>query len=164
MLKSLLSIAVASAALAGAAPALAQQVKPVCTDNSRECLTRTALIYIDGLSRHDASKIPFAPNVRCTEQNEVKVTDEATYRHEINIGEIIKGSRNVRLLVDPQTQSVGAFYVLDINADKGATAYSVYRGQRFKIVGGYVTEVEVYNFVDPKLKDLGPPLWPDAPA
>ena len=145
----------------GAAPAAAQQVKPVCTDSSRACLLRTVRIYIDGLSHHDASAIPFAPNVRCTEQGLVPVTDEKTFRSEINSSTAITGYRNLRLFADPETSSVGAFYMLDIAASATEPAYTVRRGQRFKVVGGYVTEVEVYNYVDPKLGRLADPLWPD---
>ena len=38
--------------------------------------------------------------------------------------------------------------------------YSVWRGQRFKIIEGRVTEVEVYNYMEPSPKGFGPQLWP----
>ena len=63
-------------------------------------------------------------------------------------------------MVDPQTQSVGAFYVLDIAGENGKPPYSVWRGQRFRIVKGYVTEVEVYNYIEVDPKGLGSHLWP----
>ena len=147
--------------VSGTPPAHAQQIKPVCSDNTRACLLKTVSIYIDGLSHHDASAIPFAKDVRCTEQGDVVVTDEAKFRSEINTSTAILGSRNLRLMADPETKSVAAFYLLDIAASAGAPAYTVRRGQRFKIVGGYVTEVEVFNYVDPKLPGLAKPLWPD---
>jgi hypothetical protein len=146
------------------APALAQQVKPVCVKGSRACLIRTVSIYLDGLSRHDASAIPFAPSVRCTEQGNIEVTHEAKFRSEINASKDILGSRNVRLLVDEATGSVGAFYMLDIGPMGDKPAFTVRRGQRFKVVKGLITEVEVYNFFDQQGGKLAEPLWPDEPA
>ncbi len=149
------------AALAVAAtPAAAQRVKPVCVDASRACLLRTAMLYLDGLSRHDASAIPFSPDVRATEQNNVVVTTEAKFRAEIDSSTAITGARNLRLMIDPARQSVAAFYVLDIAGENSKPPYSVWRGQRFRIVKGYVTEVEVYNFIEPQPRGLGAPLWP----
>lgn len=78
--------------------------------------------------------------------------DHHSYRH--------TGAPNLRLMVDPQTQSVGAFYVLDIAGENGKPPYSVWRGQRFRIVKGYVTEVEVYNYIEVDPKGLGSHLWP----
>lgn len=144
-----------------ATPGLAQQVQPACTDGSRACLLKTVKIYIDGLSRHDASAIPFAPNVRCTEQGDIVVKDEAKFRSEINISKDILGSRNVRYLVDEKTGEVGVFYMLDIGSMNGKPPFTVRRGQRFKVAGGLITEVEVYNFFDPKAGAEALPLWPD---
>jgi len=155
-----LAILLAVAVAATAAPASAQKVRPVCRDNSRACLLRTARIYLDGLSRHDSRAIPFAPNVRATEQASIVVTNEAKFRSEIESSTAITGARNLRLMVDPGAQSVAAFYVLDIAGEKGKPAYSVWRGQRFKIVRGYVTEVEVYNYIEPDPKGIGAQLWP----
>ena len=118
------------------------------------------MIYLNGLTRHHSSGIPFAPHVRATEQGSVVVTDARKFRSEIDSSTAITGARNVRLIVDPQNQAVGAFYLLDIAAEKGKLAYSVWRGQRFRIVKGYVTEVEVYNYIEPEPKGVGAPLWP----
>ena len=159
-MRTLFFIVAAGAGLAIAAPVSAQKVRPVCRDNSRACLERTARIYLEGLSRHDSKKIPFAPNVRATEQASVVVTNEAKFRSEIDSSTAITGARNLRLMVDPATRSVGAFYVLDIAGEKGKPAYSVWRGQRFKIARGYVTEVEVYNYIESDPKGIGAQLWP----
>ncbi len=140
------------------------QVKPACTDRSRTCLLKTVSIYIDGLSRHDASRIPFAPNVRCTEQGNIEVTDEAKFRAEINASKDILGARNLRLLADEQRGEVGAFYMLDIGSMAGKPPFTVRRGQRFKVVAGLITEVEVYNYFDPKAGGQAQSLWPDEPA
>jgi hypothetical protein len=144
-----------------AVPVQAQGVRPLCTEATRGCLLKTARSYLEGLSHHDASAIPFAANVRCTEQGDVVVTNESKFRKEINSSTLILGARNLRMLADPETSSVAAFYILDIAAADGKPAYTVRRGQRFKIVRGLVTEVEVFNYVDPKLPGLAPPLWPD---
>jgi hypothetical protein len=168
MTKTLLALALAltsTAGLGAATPAAAQQVKPVCTDSSRACLIKTAQIYFDGLGRHDPSKIPFAPDVRCTEQGLVPVTNEAVFRSEIAGSKAITGVRNVRLFADPVTSSVGAFLLIDVDAittgDKTEPPYTVRRGQRLKIVKGLITEVEIFNYVDPAQKGLAAPLWPE---
>jgi hypothetical protein len=142
-------------------PAAAQQDgRPVCVDGSRGCLVKTAMIYLNGLVHHDASAIPFAPDVRATEQGSVVVSDARKFRSEIDSSTAITGARNVRLMVDQQTQAVAAFYVLDIAGENGKPAYSVWRGQRFRIVRGYVTEVEVYNYIEPDPRGIGAQLWP----
>lgn len=161
MKRGTILILAATALAAGAGPAFAQTVPPACRDASRACLLKTAKLYLDGLSRHDASAIPFAPDVRCTEQATIPVTDEKTFRSEINSSKAIIGLRNLRLMADPETASVAAFYVLDVAGEDGKPDYTVRRGQRFKIVGGLVREVEVFNYVDPAAKGLAPPLWPD---
>lgn len=152
------------AVLAAPVLAFAQAVPPVCSDNSRACLIATARIYIDGLRHHNASAIPFAPAVRCTEQGEIPVTDAAKFRSEIDGSTAITGVRNLRLMADPQARSVVAFYMLDVAAYGGKPAYTVRRGQRFLIDHGLIKEVEIINYVDPKLAGLAPPLWPDSEA
>jgi hypothetical protein len=147
--------------LGSASPAFAQQVPPVCTDGTRSCLLRTVSLYVDGLSRNDASAIPFAPRVRCTEQGNVEVTDEVTFRHEISALKVHLGVRNLRLLIDEKTGSVGAFYLLDIGSFEGKPPFTVRRGQRFKMVAGLITEVEVYNYFDRQNGKLAAPLWSD---
>jgi hypothetical protein len=142
--------------------AFAQTVLPVCSDDSRACLIGTANRYIDGLSHHNASAIPFAPAVRCTEQGEIPVTDAAKFRAEIESSTAITGVRNLRLMADPQARSVVAFYMLDVAAYGGKPAYTVRRGQRFRMDHGLIDQVEIINYVDPKLAGLAPPLWPDS--
>lgn len=165
MNKPVLTIALLAAAAMTVAsrPAVAQTVKPVCTEGSRACLLKTTRVYIDGLSRHDPAHIPFAPNVRCTEQALIPVTNEKTFRSEIASSTAITKIRNIRLLADPVTQSVAAFFLIDVAGDpaKHQSPYTVRRGERFKIVRGLITEVEAYNYVDPELHGLAQPLWPD---
>lgn len=143
-----------------AVPAAAGEARPLCKDNSRRCLLATAMTYLDGLSRHDSSAIAFTPNVRATEQNKVVVTNADKFRAEIDGSTAITGARNIRLMADPATGSVAAFYVLDIAGEGGKPAYSVWRGQRFRIVAGRVSEVEVYNYIEPQPAAIGAALWP----
>jgi hypothetical protein len=152
------------ALLAAPILAFAQAVQPICSDNSRACLIATATRYIDGLRHHNAAGIPFAPAVRCTEQGDIPVTDAAKFRSESDSSTAITGVRNLRLMADPQAQAAVAFYMLDIAAYGGKLAYTVRRGQRFKIDHGLIKEVEIINYVDPKLDGLAPPLWPDSEA
>jgi hypothetical protein len=158
-MKWLISLSLALLIGSAAAPVMAQQVKPLCRTNSRACLLKTTRAYLDGLSRHDSAAIPFTPDVRATEQAGVVVTNEAKFRSEIDSSGVIKGARNVRFMVDPKAEAVAAFYVLDIAGEGGKPDYSVWRGERFKIVKGYITEVEVYNYIEPQPKGLGAALW-----
>ena len=51
----------------GAAPSLAQQVAPTCTQDTRECMIQAATAYLDSIVNHEASTVPFAPDVKRTE-------------------------------------------------------------------------------------------------
>jgi hypothetical protein len=160
MSKTILSLALfgATALIANPVPAAAQHVKALCTENTRACLLKTTKVYVEGLGHHDPSRIPFSPAVRCTEQGNVPVTDDKTTK-----STAIIGIRNLRLLADPTTKSVGAFFLIDIAGDKAKNTsdYTVRRGERFKIVDGLITEVEAFNYVDPDLHGLATPLWPN---
>lgn len=147
--------------LLSAAPLAAQQVPPVCTDGSRDCLSRTVEIYLDGLARNDASAIPFSPQVRCTEQGRVEAKDESQFRRELTIYKVDMKVRNVRWLVDTAAGSVAVFYLLDIGEFRGDPPFTVRRGQRFRIKNGLITEVEVLNFFDKQGGKLANPLWPE---
>lgn len=147
--------------LAGA-PASAQSVPPVCAENSRACLVRTIEIYLDGLARNDASAIPFAPNVRCTEQGKVEAKDEAQFRRELTIYKVEMRTRNLRWLVDEKRGSVAVFYLLDVGVFRGDPPFTVRRGQRFRIERGLITEVEVLNFFDRQNGRYADPLWPES--
>jgi hypothetical protein len=151
-----------AALLLAAAPAAAQQVPPVCTDGSRACLVRTVEIYIDGLARNDASSIPFAPNVRCTEQGKVEANDEAQFRRELTVYKVEMRARNLRWIVDAAAGSVAVFYLLDIGVFRGDPPFTVRRGQRFRIEDGLITEVEVLNFFDRRGGRFADPLWPES--
>lgn len=144
-----------------AAPAAAQQVAPACTDGSRACLARTVGIYLDGLARNDATAIPFAARVRCTEQGNVAAKDEAEFRRELTIYKVEMHIRNVRWLIDERAGSVAVFYLLDIGTFRGDPPFTVRRGQRFHIDNGLITEVEVLNFFDRQGGKLAEPLWPE---
>lgn len=148
--------------LLAAIPAAAQQVPPVCTDQSRSCLTRTVEIYLDGLARNDAAAIPFAANVRCTEQGKVEAKDEAQFRRELTIYKVDMRVRNLRWMIDESSGSVAVFYLLDVGVFRGDPPFTVRRGQRFRIEKGLITEVEVLNFFDRQGGRFADPLWPES--
>ncbi|WP_439486877.1 hypothetical protein [Blastomonas fulva] len=150
------------AGLCMAIPASAQQVTPLCTDGSRACLTRTVEVYLAGLAANDASAIPFAANVRCTEQGKIEAKDEATFRRELTIYKVDMKVRNTRWLVDEAAGSIAVFYLLDIGVFRGDPPFTVRRGQRFRIEKGYITEVEVLNFFDRQGGRYADPLWPES--
>jgi hypothetical protein len=145
------------------APAHAQQVAPVCRDNSRACLVRSVKLYLDGLARNDASAVPLAPHVRCTEQAAVATRDEAELRRELSIYKVAMRVRNVRWLVDEPAGSVAVFYLLDVGSFRGDPPITVRRAQRFRVERGLISEVEVLNFFDRNGGKLGAPLWPQTP-
>lgn len=152
-----------TAAILAVAPAAAQQVAPVCRDGSRACLARTVKLYLEGLAGNDASAVPLAPHVRCTEQAGVATRDEAELRRELSIYKVDMRVRNVRWLVDEPRGMVAVFYLLDIGKFRGEPPFTVRRGQRFRVEGGLISEVEVLNFFDRQGSKLATPLWGGSP-
>ena len=132
----------------------AQDAKPLCVEATRACYETTAKAYFDGLLKADGSAVPFASDVRVTEQGRVVVTSRAAFLSEFKASGATREFRNIRMVVDEQAGEAALFLVADVRAINGEKPYTVRRGQRMKIVKGLIKEVELIYFVDPKGDDL----------
>src|SRR4051812_9854118 len=94
--------------------AVAQQVKPLCTEQTRACMIATATTYLDALTHHDASKVPFAPDIRRTEQNRISATDETHIREHTITQPDMAGHVDDRFFVDEKTHNVVVFTLLKV--------------------------------------------------
>jgi 3'(2'), 5'-bisphosphate nucleotidase len=154
------------------ASAQAQQVKPSCTDDSRACMIAAAKAYLDAIVTHDASKVPFAPNVRRTEGGRVTGEGEANIRENTKSQPDMAGHANTRYVVDEQTKNVVAFTLLRIPGTKAdpnrktmadrlpPQPSTVHLAERFKVEKGLITEIEAIFFVRNGAMD-GASGWPD---
>ena len=149
--------------------ARAQSVKPVCTENSRACLIATVNVYLDGLNHHDGSKVPFAADVRCTEQGKLYVEGEAGYRKELTANTVpFVDMRNIRFGVDLERHEVYAIFVVALKLPDPKNPGKMYdttfnKFERFRIEKGLITEAEVFGVEHPGTLQGGSG-WPDQPA
>lgn len=154
-----------------------------CTDSSKACLEAIAQSYIDGLISHDGSKIPLAPDVRRTENGLTNAKSEFEVRESFARTTMVERARGVRFFTEPERGEVVAFFLLDIDlkeedatsttkagnteykvsVTKPAGTYTVHEAERFKIVGGKITEIEIIAHVeDGKGMGSGWPVERDA--
>jgi hypothetical protein len=152
---SLLALA-GLAALAGG-PAQAQDAAPICTQTTRDCYARTAQAYFDAILKGDGAALPFASDVRVTEQNHVIATSREAFLKEFKTTGATKGLRNLRMMVDEQSGQVMVLVLSDVRME-GKAPFTVRRIQRMKIDRGLIREIELYVSLD----DKPDPLWPDA--
>jgi hypothetical protein len=161
--------ATAIAALFHAPDAKAQSVKPVCTENTRQCLIKTIDVYLDGLSHHDGSKVPFAADVRCTEQGKLYVVGEVGYRKELTLNTVpFVDTRNIRYGVDLDKHEVYVFFVVALRLPDPKNPGKMYdttfnKIERFKVDKGLITEAEIFGVEQPGTLEGGSG-WPDQPA
>lgn len=140
------------------APAHAGDAKPLCAEATRACLVRTADAYFKAILEGHADAVPFAANVRVTEQDHVIATSRDTFLHEFKSTGATKGLRNMRMLVDEKAGEVMVLVLSDVQM-KGQAPFTVRRAQRMRIVKGLITEVELVVYID---KSSPVALWPDA--
>jgi hypothetical protein len=160
----------ALAALAALSASMAQAAAPPCRDNSSACLTRIGRMYVDALVSHDGSKLPLAPNVRRTENALTNSKGADEVRESFARTNMVKAARDVRSYADEKKGEVIFYFVIDVDlaaadvsADgttkAGATdyktavtkppgAYTVHEAERFKIVKGMITEIEIIAHVE----------------
>lgn len=150
----------------------AQQTAPICTENTRACMIVTAKTYLDALVAHDASKVPFAPDVRRTEQGRVTGVGEDELRASTKLQPDMTEHDNTRFFVDKETGNVIAYTLLRIpgtKADPNRKTYSdglevktstVHLAERFKIENGLITEIEALFTIESGTAD-GVSNWPD---
>lgn len=145
----------------------AQQVKPLCTENSRVCLIATATTYIDALTLHDASKVPFAPDIRRTEQNRESATSESFIRQHTITQPDMEGHVGDRFFVDLETKNVVVFTRLRVPGKvnprrppaPASMPTTVHLAERFKVEGGLIKEIEAVFVRQEGIMD-GPTHWP----
>jgi hypothetical protein len=158
-----------------AGPVLAQQVKPPCTDDSRDCMISAAKAYLDSIVTHDASKVPAAPAIKRTEQGRVTATGEQNLRESQKLQPDMDGHKNTRFFVDEKTHNVIAYTLLRVtgqNADPNRKTFvsgrpaseakpsTVHLAERFKVEKGLVTEIEAIFTIETGSMD-GTSNWPD---
>ena len=163
----------------------ATSTSKACTDQSRACLESVARAYIDGLLSHTGGKIPLASDVRRTENalTNAKGTDQV--RESFVRTDMVKAANNVRFITDVTKGEVVAIFLLDVDLKqdngggsgttkagdteykvsiiKPAGTYTVHEAERFKVVRGKITEIEIIAHVeDGKGRGSGWPVERDA--
>lgn len=175
-IRSMILPALAGTALAGcdkpatAGSTAAGAVAVGCTDQTRACLEVVAQSYIDGLVAHDGSKIPLADDVRRTENALTNAKGAGEVRESFARTTMIEQAKDVRLVTDVEKGEVVAFFLLDIDlkqdagggsrstkagdteykvaVTKPAGTYTVHEAERFRIVAGKITEIEIIAHVE----------------
>lgn len=142
--------------------------KPPCTNNSKQCLEKIARMYIEALVTHDGTPLPIAPNARRSENGLTNAKGAFEVRESFVRTHMVEAVRGIRFWTEPSRGEVVAFFTGDIDlkaADaiattkagdteyKVATAvpegtYTVHEAERFKIVKGYITEIEIIAHVE----------------
>jgi hypothetical protein len=154
--------------LLGTTAARAQQFVQHCTDDSRRCMIAAATSYLDGLVRHDGSKVLFAPNIVRTEQGRDAGKGEAVLRASLDREPPMLGYGNTRFFVDRQTHQLVYFTLLRLAVDASRQGnptpgpVTVHLAERFKIEHGLITEIEAVYFGQPGTSE-GLSGWPDRP-
>lgn len=164
-----------------AAPAAANP-EPPCTESSAACLETIAKIYLNALVTHDGSKLPLAATVRRSENALTNAIGANEVRESFVRTHMVEGVRDARYYVDAAKGDVVVFFRADIDlkpadiSKSGATragdtdykvsvsvpagTYTVHEAERFKIVKGFITEIEIIAHVE-KGKGAGSG-WPVA--
>ena len=182
MLRPVSALALMLALPACGGPATsAALAKPGCTDNGSACIELVARSYIDGLISHDGSKIPLADNVRRTENALTNAKGPAEVRESFARTGMVEAARDVRMFVDERKGEVVVLFLLDVDlketngggsattkagnteykvaVTKPAGTYTVHEAERFKVVNGKITDIEIIAHVEDG-KGLGAG-WPD---
>jgi hypothetical protein len=147
--------------------AMAQQVKPACTDDSRQCMITAATSYLEGLVHHDGSKVLLAPNVIRGEQGRMNIRDEASLRKSLDHEPAMVGYSNLRFVVDTETHQLVYYALLGLSmrADQVPAGtppgpVTVHLAERFKVEHGLITEIEALFYNQPGTAD-GVSGWPN---
>lgn len=150
----------AALALSIAPGAMAQQVKPACTDDSRDCMITAAKSYLEGLVHHDGSKVLLAPNVIRSEQGHVNIRDEAALRKSLDHEPAMDGYGDLRFVVDIESHQL-VYYTLLRLSMRGDQAppgiapgpVTVHLAERFKVERGLITEIEALFYTQVGTRD-----------
>jgi hypothetical protein len=147
-------------ALALAPAAGAQQVKPTCTDDGRDCMIAAAKTYLEALVHHDGSKVLFAHDVVRTEQGRAAGKGEDFLRAHLNREPAMEGYADLRFVVDTETHQVVYYTLLRLAmradqapADTPPGPVTVHLAERFKVEHGLITEIEAIFHNEPGTMD-----------
>ncbi len=156
----------AGVGLAAAGPA---PVAPPCSDSSAACLRSIAALYLDALRTHDASHLPLDPGVRRTENALTNATGDSEVRESFARTHMVKAVRDPRYVVDTAAGNVVVYFQIDVELDEADAkdtttkagkseykvavtvpkgTYTVHEAERFKIVKGYITEIDIIAHVE----------------
>jgi hypothetical protein len=157
-----------------AAPSNAQSIAPRCVEDSRACMIQAATSYLEGIVRHDGSKVLFAPNVVRTEQGHDTGKGEAVLRAALGRMPPMLGYANTRFVIDERSHQLVYFTLLRLEIaggppgnppPPGASApgpVTVHLAERFRIEHGLITEIEAIFHNQTGTSD-GLSGWPDSP-
>ena len=156
-----------SALLLPLSPLRAQQARPTCVADSRECMIASAQAYLDGLVTRDGSKVPLAVNVRRTLNAHAAIEGEDTVRKAIGAAPPMIGYRNTRFIVDTAQHEIVYYTLLRLENDsfgpnRNAGPFTLHLAQRFKVEHGLIEEIEAIDSPEMGTTD-GVSGWPDRP-
>jgi len=135
----------------------AQTAPPVCTVNTLACLIATMNLYLQWEDTHDASKIPFAPQVKRWESG-ILTGDGETHTRALKLPH--QKVTDIRAFVDLETKSVfyWAIYRYPDFGLRGTSTWlprwgagpkTLHVSERFKVEDGLITEIEnVFHWED----------------
>lgn len=135
---------------------------PAAADCDRDCRVAAAQAYLDALVSHDASQVPLADNAQRVEQGRVTGTSGEDIRqgleHDYRF-RIITSVRDAQFIAEGD--EVAVLYTVDAlgYGSQGREAASSRTFERFRVVGGLITEIEVVLKVIPG--HYTAPTWPD---
>jgi hypothetical protein len=141
---------------------------PPCVAHTAACLQKIANLYLEALLSHDGSKLPLGPDVRRTENALTNARGPFEVRESFARTMMVEGVRDVRFYVDAPKGEVVVFFRLDVDlkaADAESTTragnteykvavtvpegtYTVHEVERFRIVHGLITEIEIVAHVE----------------
>ena len=157
-------LAACASAQTTAAPA------PPCTDDSAACLRSVASLYLEALTTHDGSRLPLAPTVRRTENALTNASGEHEVRESFERTRMVKAVRDPRFIVDAASGNVVVYFMIDVDLQEAdakdtttkagdseykvavtvpAGTYTVHEAERFRVVKGYITEIDIIAHVEP---------------
>lgn len=142
--------------------------KPPCVDATPACLQKIAQLYLDALLSHDGSKLPLAKNVRRTENALTNARGEHEVRESFKRTHMVEGVREARFYTDVAKGDVVVFFRGDVDLKEvdaksvtkagdseykvavtvPAGTYTIHEAERFRIVKGYISEIEIIAHVE----------------
>lgn len=169
------SCAVLLSAMLGAAPTMAAEapkidkpVTPPCTEKTAACLEKIAGLYLEALRSHDGAKLPLAATVRRTENALTNARGPYEVRESFARTHMIENIRDARFYTDVAKGEVVVLFRIDIDLKEAdaesktkagdteykvavtvpAGTYTIHEAERFKVVKGIITEIEIIAHVE----------------